>query len=616
MAKDLYVQSKFNSNIWIRRDDINGDEDTIYNCQLRDSTTLPTDQGRFALGCELLVVDSGEEYNNIGTGLIPIWEQVGASYTFTNGLYDDAGTVKLGGTLIEDTEIDTDEYVFAFGGLVDGVGTVQTGIKDFLGIGNKIYANGFYLDTVGADDFVTLEAVGNLTNLGITEFTRATILQAPTLGRFIFQGFLHDDGNGNNSPGYGVQVFNDANNIASFYNQNSGEQSFGYFNASGTDTYTSSYTSTVDSNLSTFRTQTAGGDDITTRSDLREDYGEWYTFFDLGDAGTDTTRAGTYANHGYGINPYVQLYAAKRVGGSLRTSKREITLDKEVLELNGNLQQTVDANGTKMNNRFQMSLGDNIVVNSATIDLSTGVDGGNTYGLSVGTVDTIDGISIDGWQDGAEITLILNKVSVNHLSTVSSPYAPIALIGDKNLDYGTSAKPATIKLVLNGGKWYQTSLLEDATTAYVYSDATQSITAANTPQDITFNQVGLNKHFEILPGNAEFEIQSTGVYKFDILPQVENVGAGNQDFYVWASVDTGSGYAPIPYSGSLVEVAGSTNASKGVITLIGAGEFNKGDKIKFEMGASSTDVQLSTFASPFAGAPAIPSVRLTATKIK
>jgi len=78
MAKDLYVQSNFNENIYIRRDDINGQQNFIYNCQVRNVETLPTEAGRFNQGCQIVVATTGAEFNNTALlGDTPVWVAVG-----------------------------------------------------------------------------------------------------------------------------------------------------------------------------------------------------------------------------------------------------------------------------------------------------------------------------------------------------------------------------------------------------------------------------------------------------------------------------------------------------------------------------------------------------------
>jgi len=117
MANDTYVQSNFNQNVWIRRDDINGQQNEIDLIQLRDTETLPTEENRYNQGCQLIVAESGAEYNNISETGTPEWVEVGGSGV---NIYN------ADGTLTADRTVDIDGKSIVFQGQAPGFPTGDT----------------------------------------------------------------------------------------------------------------------------------------------------------------------------------------------------------------------------------------------------------------------------------------------------------------------------------------------------------------------------------------------------------------------------------------------------------------------------------------------------------
>ncbi len=72
---NFYTQSTINSNVWIKFATTEG---LVDDCELRGTTTLPTEADMFSQGCTLKVKSTGNLFiNNAADGLAPIWNSFG-----------------------------------------------------------------------------------------------------------------------------------------------------------------------------------------------------------------------------------------------------------------------------------------------------------------------------------------------------------------------------------------------------------------------------------------------------------------------------------------------------------------------------------------------------------
>lgn len=77
VGTNMYNQSDINPNVWVKLTNADGFAD---DCELRGTTTLPSDLGLFSRGCQLKIEDNATLYlNSAADGLFPTWVQIGGS---------------------------------------------------------------------------------------------------------------------------------------------------------------------------------------------------------------------------------------------------------------------------------------------------------------------------------------------------------------------------------------------------------------------------------------------------------------------------------------------------------------------------------------------------------
>ena len=136
-----------------------------------------------------------------------------------------------------------------------------------------------------------------------------------------------------------------------------------------------------------------------------------------------------------------------------------------------------------------------------------------------------------------------------------------------------------------------------------------AISMANTPQTIDFDTIDINEGFTYSSGEITFI--DPGTYSFILQPQIAN-GSGSQTFTAWSDVDTGGGFVALPNSAAKTTMASNSDAVL-VIGVLCDGAV-AGDKIRFRMQATSTNVSLEATAAS-GPVPAIPSVILIGEKL-
>ncbi len=68
---NFYTQSSLNPNVWIKFATTDG---LVDDCELRGTTTLPTDVDMFSQGCTLKIKSTGEQFINLAADkLAPVW---------------------------------------------------------------------------------------------------------------------------------------------------------------------------------------------------------------------------------------------------------------------------------------------------------------------------------------------------------------------------------------------------------------------------------------------------------------------------------------------------------------------------------------------------------------
>jgi len=320
MAKDLYVQSNFNENIYIRRDDINGQQNFIYNCQVRNVETLPTEVGRFALGCELLVIETGKEYNNTSPTTTPDWDEVG----------DDPTIYTADGTLTGNRGVDIDGNQLRIGGLLNTTGSVIWGITDPFVQGFNVLVNGAVSELIGGINYSSVSAVGDLSGIGVADFGRVDIIQNDTNDGRVFEILVNDDGFGNNSPGFNRLVFNADETIFNFFNQNSEETSFGRGGEDGADDVSSNFTMDDRKARVSFDRDLANGTTQQGEIEARDDHA-WIRSRFI-DASDDRYEAIVEARHNDGSRMKASLLLQTNISSS-KTTINKLTLSETGLEV-------------------------------------------------------------------------------------------------------------------------------------------------------------------------------------------------------------------------------------------------------------------------------------------
>lgn len=84
VGTNMYNQSEINPNVWVKLTNADGFAD---DCELRGTTTLPTEEKLFSRGCQLKIEDNATLFlNSADDGEAPSWVQIGGSSFTLNGL--------------------------------------------------------------------------------------------------------------------------------------------------------------------------------------------------------------------------------------------------------------------------------------------------------------------------------------------------------------------------------------------------------------------------------------------------------------------------------------------------------------------------------------------------
>lgn len=399
--------------------------------------------------------DLAQEVRNLlidpATGALLVKDVAGDSLIFQNGLTETAGVVELGGTLIKDTLVDINGNNLEMGGIIGattrelniGIGAgLFGGAVDGFGVGNT------YND--GTDDYNIISGLGDLTALTGSPAGHLSAIFSPTSPRVLFLGSRIDDGNGNGIPVLEMNITNDAENI--FVNQSMRSSSGGG----------GAYDAIVSNNANLFSKIRAREDSVFLEY---EDDNGTDEYFGRVESKRNTTKIQSTTK--LGANPLVTSEVVTdttlgntRMGYNDGVLSSTLTLRSNSLEakIENHIQHTTrDADGFVSGNRIQKKQGGTVEI-AQYLDLPVGVNNvaGNLHVLS-GTGVSMEGISTENWQNGAELILSIpaGNTLVDKNTAVTAPgYAAMYL--KNSLDIVTT-EPTIITFHFIDGNWWQTS---------------------------------------------------------------------------------------------------------------------------------------------------------------
>ena len=138
-----------------------------------------------------------------------------------------------------------------------------------------------------------------------------------------------------------------------------------------------------------------------------------------------------------------------------------------------------------------------------------------------------------------------------------------------------------------------------------YDTTTQTIVAVNTAQPVTFNTTDISDGVRLRsPSTSEVEVDTEGLYNFQVSIQLDCTGGSNREVWVWVRKNG----ADIPNSASYVTIQNNNSELLQAFNLFA--NMKAGDYVQFMWAVGNTDAQLATFAAS-AFAPAVPSIILT-----
>jgi len=138
-----------------------------------------------------------------------------------------------------------------------------------------------------------------------------------------------------------------------------------------------------------------------------------------------------------------------------------------------------------------------------------------------------------------------------------------------------------------------------------YDTTTQTIVAVNTAQPVTFNTTDSSDGVRLRsPSTSEVEVDTEGLYNFQVSIQLDCTGGSNREVWVWVRKNG----ADIPNSACYVTIQNNNSELLQAFNLFA--NMKAGDYVQFMWAVGNTDAQLATFAAS-AFAPAVPSIILT-----
>jgi hypothetical protein len=136
-----------------------------------------------------------------------------------------------------------------------------------------------------------------------------------------------------------------------------------------------------------------------------------------------------------------------------------------------------------------------------------------------------------------------------------------------------------------------------------YDTTTQTATTINTAKAITFNTTDLSQGV-FLATASRVQVDSEGIYDFQISIQLDKTSGGIAEFYIWFRLNG----VDVPDSGSQIRIQG--NNAEIFSSLNYFFDLKANDYIEIMFSSTSLDVELLSVAAT-APVPAIPSIILT-----
>lgn len=138
-----------------------------------------------------------------------------------------------------------------------------------------------------------------------------------------------------------------------------------------------------------------------------------------------------------------------------------------------------------------------------------------------------------------------------------------------------------------------------------YDTTTQTAALTNTAYPITFNNTDISDGVRLRsPSTSEVEVDTEGLYNFQVSIQLDCTGGSNREVWVWVRKNG----ADIPNSAFYVTIQNNNSELLQAFNLFA--NMKAGDYVQFMWAVGNTDAQLATFAAS-AFAPAVPSIILT-----
>jgi hypothetical protein len=136
-----------------------------------------------------------------------------------------------------------------------------------------------------------------------------------------------------------------------------------------------------------------------------------------------------------------------------------------------------------------------------------------------------------------------------------------------------------------------------------YDTTTQTAALASTAYAITFNTTDISDGVT-LRSTSEVEVDTEGLYNFQVSIQLDCASGSNQEVWVWVRKNG----TDIPNSAIYVTIQNNNSELVQAFNLFV--DMKAGDYVEFMWAVGNTSAQLATFAAS-AFAPAVPSIILT-----
>lgn len=138
-----------------------------------------------------------------------------------------------------------------------------------------------------------------------------------------------------------------------------------------------------------------------------------------------------------------------------------------------------------------------------------------------------------------------------------------------------------------------------------YDTTTQTALLTSTAYPITFNTTDISNGVRLRsPSTSEIEVDTEGLYSFQVSIQFDCTGGSNREVWVWVRKNG----ADIPNSAFYVTIQNNNSELLQAFNLFV--DMKAGDYVQFMWAVGNTAAQLAAFAAS-AFAPAVPSIILT-----